>query len=210
VYNFPVGGGETVAVTLKAEDKNASLRWRRNPSGTSATNNVDRLLDGALDVLRESRFEGLTVRGAARKAGLATTTAYTYFSSKEHLVTELFWRSISALPIETPSAKDTAERVTSALTPIVRAVLDEPELARACTRSLLADEPDVRRLRDQISENWRSRVASAVGDRAQPDQIETLMLAWVGLLLSAGTGHFEYSDIPRRLASVANVTMPPR
>ena len=38
-----------MAVALKAEDKKASPRWRRNPSGTSATSNVDRLLDGALE-----------------------------------------------------------------------------------------------------------------------------------------------------------------
>lgn len=195
-----------VTVALEAEKK-GSTRWRRSPSGKTATNNVDRLLDGALEVLRESRFEGLTVRGAAREAGLATTTAYTYFSSKEHLVAALFWRSISALPIELPSAHETAERATSALTPIVRVVLDEPELARACTRALLVDEPDVGRLRDQISENWRSRVTAAVADRAKPDQVEALMLAWIGLLLSAGAGYFEYADIPRRLGSVAQLIM---
>jgi AcrR family transcriptional regulator len=196
-------------VALDAE-KQGSTRWRRSASGKTAANNVDRLLDGTLDVLRESRFEGLTVRGAARKAGLATTTAYTYFSSKEHLVAALFWRSISALPFELPTADETAQRATDALTPIVRVVLDEPELARACTRALLADEPDVGRLREQISENWRSRVSAAVADRAYPDQVEALMLAWIGLLLSAGTGYFEYADIPRRLRSVAELILASR
>ena len=41
-------------------------------------------------------FAGLTIRMVAAHAGVGAATAYTYFSSKEHLVAEVFWRRFDA------------------------------------------------------------------------------------------------------------------
>jgi Bacterial regulatory proteins, tetR family len=38
-------------------------------------------------------FDELTIRSVAVRAGVAPATAYAYFSSKNHLVVEIFWRS---------------------------------------------------------------------------------------------------------------------
>src|SRR4029450_7144530 len=43
-------------------------------------------------------YDDLTVRTVARRAGVAPATAYTYFTSKAHLVAEVFWRRVRALP----------------------------------------------------------------------------------------------------------------
>ncbi len=53
---------------------------------------VTRLTDAAVEVLNTEGFDGLTVRTVAKLAGVAPATAYTYFSSKSHLVAEVFWR----------------------------------------------------------------------------------------------------------------------
>ncbi len=47
---------------------------------------VDRLTAAAITVLRDKGFADLTVRMVAAEAGVAAATAYTYFSSKSHLV----------------------------------------------------------------------------------------------------------------------------
>ena len=170
----------------------------------------DRLLDGALDELRRSGVEGLTVRGAARRAGLAPTTAYTYVSSKEHLVAEVFARLVSAIPDEAPDSDAPAgRRVVAALSPIAVAVAAEPQLARACTLSLLVDDPDVRRLRDQISHDWVRRVTTAVAGDATPEQVAVVVLAWSGMLLAAGIGHLGYADIPAQVSVAAEVVLGP-
>ncbi len=65
---------------------------------------VDRLTRAALEVLSRQGFAGLTVRMVAAAAGVGTATAYTYFSSKEHLVAEVFWRRLAATPPPRPRA----------------------------------------------------------------------------------------------------------
>src|SRR6478672_5858664 len=59
---------------------------------------VARLTDAAVEEVRGTGYEGLTVRNVAKRAGVAPATAYTYFASKDHLVAELFWRRLQQLP----------------------------------------------------------------------------------------------------------------
>lgn len=57
---------------------------------------VERLGRAAIEVLSREGFSGLTIRRVAAVAGVGSATAYTYFSSKEHLVAEVFWRRLAA------------------------------------------------------------------------------------------------------------------
>ncbi len=41
-------------------------------------------------MLRETSYADLTVRAVAKRANVAPATAYTYFSSKNHLVAEVY------------------------------------------------------------------------------------------------------------------------
>ncbi|HET7741491.1 MAG TPA: TetR family transcriptional regulator, partial [Mycobacterium sp.] len=59
---------------------------------------VDRLGKAAVELLKREGFTGLTVRRVAAEAGVGAATAYTYFSSKEHLVAEVFWRRLVSSP----------------------------------------------------------------------------------------------------------------
>ena len=60
----------------------------------------------------EVGYAGLTVRSVARRAGVAPATAYTYFSSKDHLLAEVLWRRMEALPpVDADRRPDLAERV---------------------------------------------------------------------------------------------------
>ena len=56
---------------------------------------VDRLGRAAVEILTRDGFADLTVRRVAAEAGVGAATAYTYFSSKEHLVAEVFWRRLA-------------------------------------------------------------------------------------------------------------------
>ena len=42
------------------------------------------------------------MRSAAERAGVAPATAYTYFASKDHLLAEVLWRRMEALPARRP------------------------------------------------------------------------------------------------------------
>src|SRR5690606_25562569 len=78
----------------------ASESTRRRLSPRQAAT-VQKLVVAAVEELREVGYDALTVRNVARRAGVAPATAYNYFTSREHLVTEVFWRRLDALP-ETP------------------------------------------------------------------------------------------------------------
>src|SRR6201987_4226972 len=66
----------------------------------------DRLGRAVVDLLSRAGFAGLTVRRVAAEAGVGAATAYTYFSSKEHLVAEVFWRRLASSPIPATDSPD--------------------------------------------------------------------------------------------------------
>src|SRR5215217_5783923 len=76
---------------------------------------VDRLGRAAVDLLSRDGFAGLTVRRVAAQAGVGAATAYTYFSSKEHLVAEVFWRRLASASPAPHHSGDAAGRVIDVL-----------------------------------------------------------------------------------------------
>ena len=49
-----------------------------------------KVLSAGIEMLRESSYADLTVRAVAARAKVAPATAYTYFSSKNHLIAEVY------------------------------------------------------------------------------------------------------------------------
>jgi AcrR family transcriptional regulator len=165
---------------------------------------VDRLGDAALEEIRRVGYDGLTVRNVARRAGVAPATAYTYFASKDHLVAEIFWRQLHAVPPpRIDRRRAAAARVGAALRDITTMVARHPELAAAATIAMLAADDDVRRLRDRIGGEIRRRIATALGDGPDRGVQQALDFAVSGALLQAGMGHLSYDELPDRLGAVA-------
>lgn len=180
---------------------------RRRLSARQA-DTVERLTTAAVDEVREHAYEGTTVRNVAARAGVAPATAYTYFSSKDHLVAEVYWRRVQALPAGTPDpALAPAERVAATLSELALLVADEPELAAATTVALLSVDPDVKVLRDRIGATWHERIVTALGDDAAEATVRVLDLAVSGALLQTGMGHLDYADLPDLLAEVATTVL---
>ena len=180
---------------------------RRHLSSRQART-VARLTEAAVEEVRAVGYDGLTVRTVARRAGVAPATAYTYFTSKEHLLTEVFWRRLEALPDPVPDRRRApARRVAAALTDVALLVADEPELAAACSVAMLAGDPDVKLLRDRIGAAMRRRLLAALGEGADPAALRVLELATSGALVQAGAGHLAYADLPALLAEVAEVVV---
>lgn len=165
-------------------------------------------MDATIAELRTHGYEGLTVRNAARRAKVAAATAYTYFGSKDHLVAEVFWRRLSALPPLTVDGRRTAlSRVQGALRELALLVAAEPELAAASTTAILAQDPDVQRLRDRIGLAFNERLQQALGADADPAVLRALNLALAGALLQAGMGYFSYTELADRMDEVAAVVL---
>jgi AcrR family transcriptional regulator len=169
---------------------------------------VQGLTEAAIRELRITGYEGLTVRNVAKRAGVAAATAYTYFGSKEHLVTEAYWRRLAQLPApRVDRRRGPTARITGALADISQLASDEPELVAACTIAMMADDADVRHLRDRIGALIHERFVLALGDDADRAVLKALDLAMAGALIRAGTGHMSYEEIPDQMAEVAGLLL---
>lgn len=203
----------------------ASSEAPRRQLSTRQAETVQKLAVAAVHEVREVGFDQLTVRNVARRAGVAPATAYTYFTSKEHLVTEVFWRRLNELADpdpqtgETGHARPAADRVGDTLEDLALLVAGEPELAAACTTAMLASDPDVAVLRDRIGATIHRRLYAGLAggadshsgadsrDRVDPLVLRSLELLVSGALLQAGMGYVAYTDLPDQLRSMANLVV---
>lgn len=187
--------------------RNVNLESTRRRLTEKQADTVARLTQAAVEVLREEGFTGLTVRMVAARAGVAPATAYTYFSSKEHLVAEVFWRRLANAPTADAESTSRADRVVAVLRGIALLLADEPELAAAVTSALLGHEPDVEHLRARIGLDIRHRISAALGADSDPDELEALELLYAGALVRAGMGYGTYEKLADRLETSARLLL---
>lgn len=181
----------------------SSVAVRRQLSGRPA-DTVAALVDAAVDEVTVTGYDGLTVRNVARRAGVSPATAYTYFASKEHLLIEVYWRRLSALPDpQFDRRRSIPDRVAECVRGIALLVADEPELAAAVTTAMLAHDQDVKVLRDQIGAVFAGRIAHALGPDADHAVLRSLTMTFVGAFLTAGMGNSTYADMPAFMAEAA-------
>ena len=148
------------------------------------------------------------MRNVARRAGVAPATAYTYFASKDHLLAEVLWRRLQALPVpEASDDADAAHRVIAELRVLGLFVAGDPMLAAACTTALLGSGPEVRALRVLFGTALHERLAHALGDAADGAVLRSLDLAYSGAMLWAGMGHIDFEDVPDALADAARLVL---
>jgi len=163
---------------------------------------VERLLEAGEEELAERGTDTLTIRGVASRAGVSAATAYTYFSSRNHLFAELFHRKVLLdHPVEI-TGSTARERVSAVTTHLAEVLADRPHLAAAANHALLGSDPDVERLRIVIGVELVDRFRVALGDDARPDLLDALTMALSGVLLQTGMGLIAYGDLADRLDAI--------
>ncbi|MGB3696064.1 MAG: helix-turn-helix domain-containing protein [Gordonia sp. (in: high G+C Gram-positive bacteria)] len=165
---------------------------------------VGKLLDAGADLLADAVYEDLTLRLVAAAAKVSPATAYTYFSSKDHLFASLFWRQVTQAPGPDLSG-DVSDRLRQTVRYIADMVGQTPTVTEAATKSLLSADPDVARIRVEIGRHWYALFQEALGEAARPDLLRTLTFAFSGALLEAGMGLIAYDDLFDQLDSAVAV-----
>jgi AcrR family transcriptional regulator len=178
---------------------------RRRPSARQARA-LDRLLDASAEEAREVGYEGMTVRGAAKRAGVAAATAYTHFASKDHLLAEVMWREMSRL-LEAPPVRNARPltRLTAELRRLGTFMADEPGLAAAGAIALIQPGPEIAALRMRIGQATHDRLAATLGDDATPAVMSSLDILYSGALLWMGLGHLPPERVPDTLADAGQL-----
>jgi AcrR family transcriptional regulator len=168
-----------------------------------------KVLAAGMETLREKSYADLTVRTVAARAKVAPATAYTYFSSKNHLIAEVYLDLVRQVPYFTDVNDPMPTRVHNALRHLALVVADEPEVGAACTTALLGGgtDPAVVAARDRIGAEIHRRIASAIGPGGDPGTVAALEMAFFGALVQAGSGEFTYREIADRLADVVRLIL---
>jgi AcrR family transcriptional regulator len=196
VHNTRAGEKRTVSAPIPLVSPRPWLSTRQNTTVTA-------LLDAGIVEIRQHGYQKVTLRGVAKRAGVTHTTAYTYFTSKEHLVSEIHWRQMRALP--PADAREEAslwERVRIAFDAATAALAAEPELSRGVLVAILGDDLDIRRVRQLVGKELAHRLMTALAPAEDPELVETLLIAYSGATTVVGTGSQDYASVMRRLEIV--------
>lgn len=166
---------------------------------------VRKVLDAGLAELRESSFATLTVRGVASRAGVSPASAYTYFPSKSALVAAVYLRFLRDLPLHTDVNHSTKTRVSATMRDMALVVDDEPELTAACGTALMADDPAVGPLREQIGDEVSRRIGAALGPGWPRAVKSTLQMTFSGALMTAR--FVSYQEIAGQLDAAVDLIL---
>ncbi|GAA5125793.1 TetR/AcrR family transcriptional regulator [Haloechinothrix salitolerans] len=171
--------------------------------GGRRADTVQRLLDAALEEIRAVEYGELSVRSVARRADVSPATAYTYFSSKDHLISSVVWRRIQDVTSSFTDDTDLHDMVRR----ITDVFADEPELSRACTTALLGDDPEVTRLRDEIGTEMAKSLSRALGS-LPPEAVNSVTMAFVGGLVLSGMGYIPFDEVADRMVDMVRQFQP--
>jgi AcrR family transcriptional regulator len=166
---------------------------------------VERLVVAAAAEVEERDYAEISVRSIAKRAGVAAATAYTYFSSKDHLLAEVLWRRMRSSPYLVQMNQPLPERVADAVRTMGFGTMENPAVVAACTTAMLGEGPDVKAVRTRIGVEILARLQAALGPDADPAVLRVLQITYTGAILSAGMGHLRFDELPDRLAEAARL-----
>ncbi|MGB2757777.1 MAG: helix-turn-helix domain-containing protein [Acidimicrobiia bacterium] len=195
--------------TMRIESKGPTAHTRQVLSQRQGET-VATVLAAGLEQLRAHGYEQLSIRAVATAAGVTHTTAYAYFTSRAHLVAEIYWRELQSVPHASfREGLSLAARVNRAFKGPALLLADEPELAQAALSALLSTDPEVNRLRNAIGTDLASRVSDVVGPDTAPAITDALLLAFSGAMLQAGMGYFDFTGVVERMRALAKLLESP-
>ena len=187
----------------------SQTRTGETPRNRRQEETFRKVLTAGVEMLRESSYADLTVRAVAARAKVAPATAYTYFSSKNHLIAEVYLDLVRQVPYFTDVNDSTSiARREGAARP------DADDRRRARGRGRLHDgaaaaatTPAVRTVRDRIGAEIHRRIRSAVGPDADHRTVSALEMTYFGALVHAGSGAVTYRQIADRLSYVVGLIL---
>ncbi len=169
-----------------------------------------RVLEVATRLAEAGGYEAVAMKDVAEQSEVALATLYRWFSSKDHLLTEVLLEWIGELgatlhdsPAEGGSA---ADRVATVMAVIADTVAGRPQLAAAVTQALLSFDAGVWDSEHDFHSAMAAWIDSAIGAETVANRavvIEVLEHLCFSSLISIARGRDTAEAMGRRLAHTA-------
>jgi AcrR family transcriptional regulator len=165
-----------------------------------------RIIDSAVELARDQPMAQLTMRDIARAADVSAATAYTYFSSREHVFAEAFLdgvetltRSVRSRP---PAGATAADRIAAVLRRAVKGAAATGDVVQATAIALASSDPAVAPLRplaDRAFEEWVTIAlqGAEIVDRA--DTVKLLQLSMFAAFVAVAHDRMTLAESGRLL-----------
>jgi AcrR family transcriptional regulator len=175
-----------------------------------------RVIEATLELGAAGGYDAVQMRDVAAAAGVALGTIYRYFSSKDHLLTEVMiaaLREVSASLEETPPrGAAPAERLEDVF--LRRSSLEgRPLVLGAIMRALSSTDPVVRASAVEIGRVMRANMATALAD-VDPEQRNGIMRVlghvWYSSLVGVVHEWEGLTSVREELRTAARLLLPAR
>jgi len=180
----------------------ADVIYLRSYDGRSRVDDESarRVLNAAVELLREVPYSNITMRSIAKRAGVS--------HGEDAIVAEIYLERLSAAPLIVDVEASARARIVAQFSQLLMLLADEPGLAGACSSALICDEPSVHTSRQRIHAELQRRVRTALRSGAWPEVAETLEFGLMGALVHASCGADTFRQTAEDLASMVAVVLP--
>jgi AcrR family transcriptional regulator len=175
----------------------------------------DRIIQAALDLLKEGEYEEIQIKDVADRAGVALATLYRYFTSKEHLYAAVLleWsRTAETRQRAGVEQLDTdAERIRFLLIGVVKAVGRRPQVLRAEMVLATTRDPNARVLFDRFAERHNEVMTAALRDVSADKAaaiVEVTSSVLGTQLQSWARGRCTIKDVERSINRTVDLVLP--
>jgi AcrR family transcriptional regulator len=168
---------------------------------------TEKILDGAVELLRDTPFDVVTVDAVAQRAGVTAELAAELFDCRSDLIVEICLRRIHGVALATDATHGSIGRVAAQLSQMMLVVAEEPAVAAACAAVFLDSGPAADRARQQIGDEIHRLIASAVGPGSWPEVITTLELVFSGALIQAAAGAMTFQHAAVRVETAVSLIL---
>ena len=175
----------------------------RRRVGGKRTATMLRLTDAAAKTLRRVGYHELTLPAVAAEAKLARATAYIYFSSREHLVAELYWQRLVAHDLSAHHDAPLPDRVAAVLRGLIELLADEPALALAVNIAMNSNDSDVHEIRRRSIQHIHQLLLNAADGSADEQALTMLEMMYTGAIVRAAIDGSDFAGVADQLDAAA-------
>lgn len=172
---------------------------------TVAVARRDRVVAAALQ-LASHGYDAVQIRTVADRAGVAPSTVYKYFSSKDDLLVAALhrWLALCDSDTDVPELRSPYDRLLYVADVITRRLWERPLLADAVTRAYLCADSVAAANAEKVRTSLRQMLAAAMGHRhptLRQHQIADLVTdIWAATMLAVVQDRATADDSRERLA----------